>query len=272
MGSVERGLGALREGVKRGGGSVGDGVMGRGALGTASGFAEWWSRSHAACEATTGGGSVRRTLVCPRNLAPAFRRSSSMQHPVCPLWKTPCAPQAANAFCAVRPPGHHAGPLGVVSNANDPNGRCAPCLCCCLACKALDSRRRGWAAAACEASGYGARTRDPLPLVLPSSAGPHAQLSWPTRLAQLATRISSLALSSTHPPPCSHGFCLFNNAAIGAAYAMNVYRHAGVQRVAIVDFDVHHGNGTGAFHWHVKGFSVFPLFHYPVPVHWPASP
>lgn len=30
------------------------------------------------------------------------------------------------------------------------------------------------------------------------------------------------------PPPPSHGFCLFNNVAIGAAYAMNVYRHAGV--------------------------------------------
>ena len=28
---------------------------------------------------------------------------------------------------------------------------------------------------------------------------------------------------------------------------MNVYRHAGVKRVAIVDFDVHHGNGTGEF-------------------------
>ena len=26
---------------------------------------------------------------------------------------------------------------------------------------------------------------------------------------------------------------------------MNVYRHAGVRRVAILDFDVHHGNGTG---------------------------
>ncbi|RVU32996.1 histone deacetylase family protein [Rheinheimera riviphila] len=37
------------------------------------------------------------------------------------------------------------------------------------------------------------------------------------------------------------GFCLFNNVAVGAAYAMQTY---GLQRIAIVDFDVHHGNGT----------------------------
>ena len=37
------------------------------------------------------------------------------------------------------------------------------------------------------------------------------------------------------------GFCLFNNVAIGAAHA--VANH-GLKRVAIVDFDVHHGNGT----------------------------
>ncbi|MDX1352371.1 MAG: histone deacetylase family protein [Thiomicrorhabdus sp.] len=42
----------------------------------------------------------------------------------------------------------------------------------------------------------------------------------------------------------SKGFCLFNNVAIGAAYAMQKY---GLQRVAIVDFDVHHGNGTEDF-------------------------
>ena len=43
--------------------------------------------------------------------------------------------------------------------------------------------------------------------------------------------------------PDSHGFCLLNNVSIGAAYAMNVHRDK-VKRVAIVDFDVHHGNGT----------------------------
>jgi acetoin utilization deacetylase AcuC-like enzyme len=37
------------------------------------------------------------------------------------------------------------------------------------------------------------------------------------------------------------GFCFFNNVAIAAKYALQ--RH-GLQRVAIVDFDVHHGNGT----------------------------
>lgn len=37
------------------------------------------------------------------------------------------------------------------------------------------------------------------------------------------------------------GFCVFNNVAIAAAYALEHYQ---LQRVAIVDFDVHHGNGT----------------------------
>ena len=45
------------------------------------------------------------------------------------------------------------------------------------------------------------------------------------------------------------GFCLFNNAAIAARYAQNRY---GVERVAIVDFDVHHGNGSQDIFWSDK--------------------
>lgn len=41
------------------------------------------------------------------------------------------------------------------------------------------------------------------------------------------------------------GFCLFNNVAIGAAHALD----RGLSRVAIVDFDVHHGNGTQDIFW-----------------------
>ena len=51
--------------------------------------------------------------------------------------------------------------------------------------------------------------------------------------------------------PCGHhaeparamGFCIFNQAAIAAAYACDAYQ---LERVALVDFDVHHGNGTQA--------------------------
>jgi acetoin utilization deacetylase AcuC-like enzyme len=42
------------------------------------------------------------------------------------------------------------------------------------------------------------------------------------------------------------GFCLFNNAAIAARYAQRRY---GADRVAIVDWDVHHGNGTQEIFW-----------------------
>ncbi|KQZ94065.1 acetoin utilization protein [Mesorhizobium sp. Root157] len=42
------------------------------------------------------------------------------------------------------------------------------------------------------------------------------------------------------------GFCLFNNAAIAARHAQNKH---GAERVAIVDWDVHHGNGTQDIFW-----------------------
>jgi acetoin utilization deacetylase AcuC-like enzyme len=47
-------------------------------------------------------------------------------------------------------------------------------------------------------------------------------------------------------PMKAMGFCLFNNVAVGALRARQVH---GLSRVAVVDFDVHHGNGTQAAFW-----------------------
>lgn len=44
-------------------------------------------------------------------------------------------------------------------------------------------------------------------------------------------------------PDASMGFCLFNNVAIAIRHALEVH---GLSRIAVVDFDVHHGNGTEA--------------------------
>jgi acetoin utilization deacetylase AcuC-like enzyme len=60
------------------------------------------------------------------------------------------------------------------------------------------------------------------------------------------------AFVATRPPghhaesALPFGFCLFNNAAIAARYAQ---RQHGVERSAIVDFDVHHGNGSQEIFW-----------------------
>jgi len=47
-------------------------------------------------------------------------------------------------------------------------------------------------------------------------------------------------------PDTAMGFCLFNSIAIGAAHALAAH---GLSRVVIVDFDVHHGNGTQDIFW-----------------------
>jgi acetoin utilization deacetylase AcuC-like enzyme len=56
------------------------------------------------------------------------------------------------------------------------------------------------------------------------------------------------------------GFCLFNNAAIGARYAQSRY---GVERVLIIDWDVHHGNGTQEIFWTDPSVFYFSTHQYP---------
>jgi len=65
-------------------------------------------------------------------------------------------------------------------------------------------------------------------------------------------------------PSAGMGFCVFNNAAVAARYAQAA---CGIDRVLIVDWDVHHGNGTQDAFFDdpsVLYFSVHQLGHYPM--------
>jgi len=69
---------------------------------------------------------------------------------------------------------------------------------------------------------------------------------------EVMERAITNAFVATRPPghhaetALPMGFCLFNNVAIAARHAQTQHE---VERVAIVDFDVHHGNGTQEIFW-----------------------
>ncbi len=57
------------------------------------------------------------------------------------------------------------------------------------------------------------------------------------------------------------GFCLFNNVAVAARYAQQKYKE--IERVAIVDWDVHHGNGTQGIFFDDPSVFFFSIHQYP---------
>lgn len=88
--------------------------------------------------------------------------------------------------------------------------------------------------------------------------------------AVLSGEVSN-AFIATRPPghhaeqETPMGFCLFGNIAIAARHAIK--RH-GLDRVTIVDFDVHHGNGTQALLWNEPKVQFFSSHQSPL---WPGS-
>lgn len=72
---------------------------------------------------------------------------------------------------------------------------------------------------------------------------------------EVVTKHVNNAFSASRPPghhaekDRAMGFCFFNNVAVAARYAQAVH---GIDRIAIVDFDVHHGNGTQDIFWNDK--------------------
>jgi acetoin utilization deacetylase AcuC-like enzyme len=87
-------------------------------------------------------------------------------------------------------------------------------------------------------------------------AGVDAVQSGRVRAAFVATRPPGHHAEPDRPM----GFCLFSNAAIAAHHARAAW---GRQRVAVLDFDVHHGNGTQAVAWDDADFFFGSSHQYP---------
>ncbi len=62
-------------------------------------------------------------------------------------------------------------------------------------------------------------------------------------------------------PDRAMGFCLFNNVAITAQYLEDKYK---LKRIAVIDFDVHHGNGSESYFSNKEQFLFFSSFQHPL--------
>jgi len=67
---------------------------------------------------------------------------------------------------------------------------------------------------------------------------------------------------------CAMGFCLFNNVALAASYGI---KDLGLERILIVDWDVHHGNGTQEIFYEDPRVLMFSVHRYDYGIFYPGS-
>ncbi|KAJ0047892.1 hypothetical protein Pint_16243 [Pistacia integerrima] len=98
---------------------------------------------------------------------------------------------------------------------------------------------------------------------------------------EVADRVAKGELNSAFAvvrPPGHHaeqdeamGFCLYNNVAIAASFLLNERLELGINKVLIVDWDVHHGNGTQKMFWKDPRVLVFSVHRHEFGTFYPAN-
>ncbi|MBP6004186.1 MAG: histone deacetylase [Pyrinomonadaceae bacterium] len=88
-------------------------------------------------------------------------------------------------------------------------------------------------------------------------AGVDAVMQGEAKNAFVALRPPGHHATSEH----AMGFCIFNNVAVAAKYAQNQYKE--IERVAIIDWDVHHGNGTQGIFYVDPSVYFYSMHQYP---------
>ena len=116
-------------------------------------------------------------------------------------------------------------------------------------------------------SGHAALDADTILSPCSATAALHAAGAVTAAVDAVVTGAADNAFCAVRPPghhaepQRAMGFCLFNNIAIGAKRAREQY---GLARVAVVDFDVHHGNGTQAVFADDAGLFYASTHQYPL--------
>ncbi|XP_077222895.1 histone deacetylase 5 [Tasmannia lanceolata] len=104
------------------------------------------------------------------------------------------------------------------------------------------------------------------------SAGAVIEVSERVAKGEFSSAVAIVRPPGHHAEPDkAMGFCLFNNVAIAAKFLLNERPELGVSKILIVDWDVHHGNGTQKMFWKDPRVLYFSVHRFDFGTFYPAG-
>ncbi|XP_043726209.1 histone deacetylase 5 isoform X1 [Telopea speciosissima] len=104
------------------------------------------------------------------------------------------------------------------------------------------------------------------------AAGSVTEVSERVAKGELSSAVAIVRPPGHHAEPDeAMGFCLYNNVAIAASYILNERPELGIRKILIVDWDVHHGNGTQKMFWKDPRVLFFSVHRFDFGTFYPAG-